>query len=93
VEEVLYRYPAVLEAGIVGQPDPVYGEIVVAFIVLRDGSQAEPNELSQFAQNHLADYKVPERFVFLREMPKGPTGKVHRRALKESLLSASVTAT
>src|SRR5262249_39735554 len=65
VEEVLYRHPAVLEVGIVGQSDPVYGEIVVAFIVLRDSSQADPNELRQFAQKHLADYKVPEKFVFL----------------------------
>ena len=76
-----------------GQPDSVYGEIVVAFIVLRGGFQAEPIELRQFAQKHLADYKVPEKFVFLAEMPKNPTGKVHRGALKGTLLSASAMAT
>ena len=93
VEEALYRHPAVLEAGVVGQPDSVYGEIVVAFIVLRNGFQAEPTELRQFAQTFLADYKVPEKFVFLPEIPKSPTGKVHRRALKGTLLSGSVAAT
>ena len=93
VEEALYRHPAVLEAGVVGQPDSVYGEIVVAFIVLRSGFQAEPIELRQFVQTHLADYKVPEKFVFLAEMPKSPTGKVHRRVLKGTLLSASAAAT
>ena len=49
VEEALYRHPAVLEAGVVGQPDSVYGEIVVAFIVLRNGFQAEPTELRLFS--------------------------------------------
>jgi long-chain acyl-CoA synthetase len=93
VEEALYRHPGVLEAGVVGQADSVYGEIVVAFVVLRGGIQAEPSELREFAQKHLADYKVPEKFVFLAEMPKSPTGKVHRRSLKGMLLSASAAGT
>ena len=90
VEESLYQHPAVLEAGVVGQPDPVYGETVVAFVVLRNGAQAEPSELRLFAQKHLADYKVPEGFFFLPEMPKSPTGKVSRRALKGMLVPDSV---
>jgi len=93
VEEALYRHPAVREAGVVGQPDSVYGEIVVAFVVLREGLKADPDELRHFARQHLADYKVPERFVFVNELPKSPTGKVHRRELKERLLSTAATAT
>ena len=92
VEEALYRHPAVGETGVAGQPDSVYGEIVVAFVVLRDGLKADADELRQFAQKHLADYKVPERFVFVSELPKNPTGKVHRRALKERLLSFTAAA-
>uniref|UniRef100_Q029G6 AMP-dependent synthetase and ligase n=1 Tax=Solibacter usitatus (strain Ellin6076) TaxID=234267 RepID=Q029G6_SOLUE len=92
VEEALYRHPAVLEAGVVGQGDSVYGEIVVAFVVLREGFRAEASELREFAQKHLADYKVPEKFVFLAEMPKSPVGKVHRRALRGMLVSASAMA-
>jgi long-chain acyl-CoA synthetase len=90
VEEALYRHPAVSEAGVVGQSDPVLGEMVVAFVVLRGGSQAQAAELRQSVQNHLADYKVPQKFFFLPEMPKSLTGKVNRRALKEMLVSASV---
>jgi long-chain acyl-CoA synthetase len=87
VEEALYRHPAVLETGVVGAPDPAYGEIVVAFVALREGQTSEPEELIQFARKYLADYKVPERVVFLPECPKSPTGKVHRRTLKEMLLT------
>jgi long-chain acyl-CoA synthetase len=83
VEEALYQHPAVMEAGVIGVPDEVLGERVVACVTLRDGRAAEEQELIDFARERLADYKVPERIVFLREMPKGATGKVHRRTLKE----------
>ena len=92
VEEALYRHAAVGEVGVVGQPDPVYGEIVTAFVVLRTGYHAGPEELREFAKERLADYKVPEKFVFLPDLPKGPTGKVHRRSLKEMALAGSVAA-
>jgi long-chain acyl-CoA synthetase len=90
VEEALYRHPAVAEVGVVGQPDATYGEIVAAFVVLREGCHAEPEKLREFAKERLADYKVPERFVFLLDLPKGPTGKVHRRSLKEMVPAAPV---
>jgi len=86
VEEALYQHPAVLEAGVIGAPDSVYGEIVVAFISLRESHQATAEELQQFARQRLADYKVPERILYLDQLPKSPTGKVHRPALKEMLL-------
>jgi long-chain acyl-CoA synthetase len=92
VEEALYRHPAVREVGVVGQSDPTYGEVVAAFIVFRQGTTANEAELRQFAQQHLADYKVPEKFVFLEDLPKGPTGKVFRRALKEMLSTSVATA-
>ncbi len=87
VEEALYRHPAVLEAGVVGAPDPLYGERILAFIVLREGHTVDPRELRRFAQQYLADYKLPEEIRFLKELPKSPTGKVHRRTLKEMLLA------
>ena len=88
VEEALYRHAFVAEVGVVGQPDSVCGEIVAAFVVLRKGCQAGPEELREFAKERLADYKVPEKFVFLQDLPKGPTGKAHRRSLKEMSLAA-----
>jgi long-chain acyl-CoA synthetase len=87
IEEALYQHPAVLEVGVTGQPDPLYGERVVAFVALRQGASADEAELQAFARERLADYKTPERILFLPELPKGLTGKVDRRSLKEMLLA------
>jgi acyl-CoA synthetase (AMP-forming)/AMP-acid ligase II len=72
---------------VVGIHDPVYGERVVAAIVLREGETVDPQELRQFAQKLLADYKLPEEIFFLQELPRSTVGKVHRRTLKEKLLA------
>jgi long-chain acyl-CoA synthetase len=87
VEEALYKHPAVLEAGVVGIPDPVTIERVAAFVVLRDGHAATADELCAFARLHIADYKAPEEIHFRKELPKNPVGKVQRKALKEILLA------
>lgn len=75
VEEVLYHHPAVFEVAVVGAPDPVYGELVMAFVSLRKGAAPGEQELREYARRSLADYKVPERIYFLPELPKGPHGK------------------
>ena len=87
VEEALYKHPAVLEAGVIGVPDPVTIERVAAFVVLREGHIASADELCAFARQHIADYKAPEEIHFLGELPKNPVGKVQRRALKEMWLA------
>lgn len=83
VEEALYHHPAVLEAGVIGMPDPLLGEKVVAFVALRDGLTASEQELRELCRGRIADYKTPERIVFLPSLPKGLTGKVQRRELKD----------
>ncbi len=83
VEEAIYSHPAVLEAAVIGMPDPAYGEQVVAFVSLREGLAASEPELREHARQRLADYKVPERILFLPELPKGITGKLQRRVLKD----------
>lgn len=75
--------PAVFEAGVFGLPDPASGEKVIATVSLRHGKQVDEAELREFASKHLNDLKVPERIHFLPELPKGLSGKVDRRALKE----------
>jgi long-chain acyl-CoA synthetase len=82
VEEVLYQHPGVLEAGVTGTPDPVYGERIIAFVSLRKGAALGEKELREHLRTRLADYKVPERILFTPELPKGATGKVHRLSLK-----------
>jgi long-chain acyl-CoA synthetase len=89
VEEILLGHPAVSQAGVVGMPDPEFGEAVIAFIKLRDGRDCTASELIDFARRYLSDHKVPAAVRFIDEMPLGPTAKVSRRALKESLQSES----
>ena len=83
VEEALYHHPAVLEAGVIGMADGVHGEKVVAFVALREGKTASEQELRDLVRSRIADYKTPERIVFLPVLPKGLTGKVQRRELKD----------
>jgi long-chain acyl-CoA synthetase len=89
VEEVLYQHPAVFEAGVIGVPDPVCGESVVAFVSLRNGATPTDQDLREYARQSLADYKVPEKVFFVPELPKGITGKVNRADLRGMYLQQS----
>jgi long-chain acyl-CoA synthetase len=88
VEEALYQHPAVREAGVVGMPHPILGEEVVACVALRDGHRLTAEALREFTRQYLADFKTPAQIVFLDVLPKGITGKIQRRALKEMLSAA-----
>jgi long-chain acyl-CoA synthetase len=83
VEEVLARHPAVLEAGVAPISDGVKGEVPKAWVVLRPGATATPDELRAFSREHLAPYKVPTQVSIVKELPKTAVGKVLRRKLKE----------
>jgi long-chain acyl-CoA synthetase len=85
IEEVLAGHPAVAEVGVAGVPDPVKGEVVHAWIVLRAGQTATEEELRVFCRAKLAPYKVPAHVEFRTELPKTMVGKVLRRALRESV--------
>lgn len=81
IDEVLYQHPAVLAAAVVGVPDDVYGEEVAGFVVLREGSETSEEEVIEFCKSRLADYKCPKRISFVKDIPKGPTGKLLKREL------------
>ncbi|EKP95558.1 long-chain-fatty-acid--CoA ligase [Thermaerobacter subterraneus] len=83
VEEVLYEHPKVLEAAVIGAPDPYRGEMVKAFVVLKPGQTATEQEIIEFCRQRLAKYKVPRAVEFRSELPKTLIGKVLRRALLE----------
>ena len=67
----------------VGRRDPVWGETVSAWVALRPDKEVTEADLIAFARERLADYKAPERIIFLSELPKGPSGKIQRRVLRE----------
>ena len=83
IEEVLYLYPKIQEACVVGIPDSYRGETVKAFVVLRDGEKASPEEVIEFCRQKLARYKVPTVVEFRKELPKSHVGKVLRKILRE----------
>ncbi len=81
IDEVLYEHPSVSAAAAIGVTDPLYGEEVAAFIVLKEGASATEDELITFCRQRLADYKCPKTVRFVKEIPKGPTGKLLKREL------------
>jgi long-chain acyl-CoA synthetase len=83
VEEAILAHPAVREAGVVGVADPTWGEIVQAYVALKAGARASEPELQRFLAARLAAYKIPAAIHFLPELPKGLTGKIDRRALRD----------
>ncbi len=82
VEEVLLQHPAVSEVAVVGIPDPVSGEAVKAFAVLKQNASVEELELVEFCRNRIAVYKAPRHVEFIDALPKNPAGKVLKRELR-----------
>ena len=83
VEDVLYQHPAVREASVVGVPDDYRGETVRAYVAVKQGQDATPEDLIAHCRAHLAVYKAPRQVELVDEIPKTPTGKALRRELRE----------
>ncbi|CAB4888023.1 MAG: AMP-binding protein [Actinobacteria bacterium] len=81
VEDVLYRHPAIREAGVAGIPDDYRGEAVIAVISLRDGASIDVDDVRAFVRERLAAYKVPKLVIVVDELPKNTNGKILRREL------------
>ena len=88
VEDVLLEHPAVSVAGVVGKPDPVRGEEVVAFVQLGAEQSVTPEELIEFARQHLGKYKYPREIHIVDTVPLTPVGKVDRKAIRAQLASS-----
>lgn len=86
IEDVLSRHPAVAEAAVVGKRDPGRGEVVVAFVIPREGQTVKPDELRDFCrQQGLPNWKTPREIHLATEMPRSPTGKVLKRVLADKV--------
>jgi long-chain acyl-CoA synthetase len=84
VEAVIYAHPAVREAAVFGIPDPKWGEVVMACVVLKPGSTLTIDDLIAFCRQSLASYKIPRRVEFSEaELPKSGSGKILKRVLRE----------
>ena len=85
IEEVIYRFPGVREAAVVGEPCERRGERAVAFVAMDEGQSLDEHSLIAFLKENLADYKVPRRAVVLPALPRNATGKILKTALREIL--------
>src|SRR5205823_7732459 len=83
IEEILYQFPGVKEAAVIGKPDSRKGEQPIAFVAAADGVALEEKAIQRFVKGRLADYKVPRRVVLLAALPRNATGKVLKTALRE----------
>ena len=84
IEEVLYAYPGVIEAAVIGVPDEKMGEEVKAIVALKPGTQASAEQIQAYCKEKLAAYKYPRIIEFRDELPKGPTGKILKRELRDA---------
>lgn len=86
IEEALMRHPAVSEAAVIGKKDPGRGEVVVAFVLPKEGQTLQPDALRDFARNAgLAQWKVPREIFIVQDLPRSPTGKVLKRELAQKV--------
>jgi len=100
VESALVEHPAVVEAGVIGKPDPLRGEIIKAFVVLEASTKAKLKtkkeedalkvELSEYVKKHLAGHAYPREVEFIDKLPKTRSGKIMRRILKAKELGLPI---
>jgi fatty-acyl-CoA synthase len=83
VEDTLHQHKTVNECGVVGFPDPEYGEAVTAFVTLKPGATADERTLIAFCKEQIARYKAPKKIHFVADLPKTPQGKILRRELRK----------
>jgi long-chain acyl-CoA synthetase len=84
VESAIYGHPAVQEVAVIGVPDPHWGEAVKAIVVLKAGASGDAEDIIAFARTRIAGFKLPKSIDFVAgPLPRGPSGKILRRALRE----------
>ncbi len=85
VENALYAHPAIALCAVVGAPDELWGEKVVAFVVLHKGVRATEEQLIEHCKEKIARYKAPKQIIFIKKIPMSPQGKILKRKLREQL--------
>jgi fatty-acyl-CoA synthase len=89
IEKVLYHHPAVHMCAVIGLPDPKWGEVGLACVVLKPGATTTEGELLQFVAERLAKYKVPKKVSFMDALPISAAGKILKRELRDKWIQTS----
>jgi long-chain acyl-CoA synthetase len=89
IEELLYAYPAIAEAAVIGIPTKQYGTSVYAYLVVNEGSSIDKKALKTYLQEKLAPYKIPREFITIDSLPKTSTGKILKTTLCQQTIDAS----
>lgn len=87
VEEYLYRYPKIQDVQVFGVPDRRFGEELCAWIMLRDGEQATPEDIQGFCRDQIAHYKIPRYIKFVTAFPMTVTGKIQKFVMREQMIA------
>jgi long-chain acyl-CoA synthetase len=93
IEDALYAHSSVADAAVVGRPDQLFGEEPVAFVVLRPGLAAEPDELIEHCKTLLAKFKVPRAVYITNDLPRTPIGKIAKPVLRERVALSTANTT
>jgi fatty-acyl-CoA synthase len=88
IEQVLYSHPDILECAVVGKPHEKWGEVPVAFVVLRKGIELASQDIIHFAKSRMAHFKAPKEIVFVNAFPRGGTGKIMKSVLRARVRSS-----
>jgi long-chain acyl-CoA synthetase len=83
IEETLYKHPSVQDAVAIGVPDPVMGEEIKVYIVLKEGAATAPQEILRYCQDQLAKHKWPKHIDIVKTIPRNPMGKILRKELRK----------
>jgi fatty-acyl-CoA synthase len=86
VEEFLYRYPKIQEVAVVGVPDVKFGEELCAWIRLKDGDTATPDEIKRFCKGEIAHYKIPRYIKFVQDFPMTASGKIQKFIIRDQMI-------
>ena len=84
VEDCIYEVEGVGECAVVGHPDALRGQVVWAYVVMKDGYEFDENAIRKYMMQNIASYKIPRRFIPMDALPKNATGKILKRALRDS---------
>jgi long-chain acyl-CoA synthetase len=90
IEELLYAFPAIAEAAVVGIPDKIRGQASCAYVAMKEGQSLDKKALKEYLQANLAVYKIPREIKQVDALPKNSTGKILKRVLREEVGSERV---